>query len=162
MKRFLSIIISISLVSGGIFRGATHAEAQVSPFAVTNLSSMKDIYRFENLLEQFPFIVPQLSHLLVQRIIEQHAAPDQETVISLGRYAVRSLIEKSDSFASFTHNIRMKIMQELIEDAYPDFIIKPYANGDHTPIIEQSGDFVIMKPIDAQDGLDLLLQDKLS
>ena len=103
---------------------------------------------------------------LLQRInpllqTAQHAAASEGISISIPRETIVRLLDESKDFDEFTHKVRISLITSLIHAPYPDFNTQPYYDGNNA-IIEQSGDFEVLRDIEENDMLDTLLAAKLS
>ncbi|MFA6256556.1 MAG: VanW family protein [Candidatus Absconditabacterales bacterium] len=91
-----------------------------------------------------------------------HNASDQEVVYEIDQNTISSLLTASQSFDDFFHKLRITILKFMIDNGYKDFNDQPYQRNGNLAIIAQSGDFHVLKNIEANDALDVFLEDKLT
>ncbi len=162
MKRIILSIIAISLLFGGMSRAATGEQQHVSPFSVFDLPVIQDVYRFDDLLHDMPYVFTQIDFLLAKQRIYEHASASAEIVYVIDSDDLVSLLKTSDSFEQFIRSVRIGVVKHLLEQQYPAFITQPYSRDVDEAIVLQSWAYTLMKPIIAQDSLDVLLFSKLS
>ncbi len=162
MRKLFWGIVVISLLFGGMSRAATGEQKPVSPFSVFDLPVMQDIYRFDDLLHDMPYVYAQIDFLLAKQRIYEHASAPTGVVFARDTDTLVSLLKSSDSFDQFVDKVRIDFVKYLLAHQYSQFITQPYIWDANEAIVLQSWDYTLMKPIFAEDGLDVLLSNKLS
>lgn len=138
MKRILLSIIAISLLFGGMSRAATGEQQHVSPFSVFDLPVIQDVYRFDDLLHDMPYVFTQIDFLLAKQRIYEHASASAEIVYVIDSDDLVSLLKTSDSFEQFIRSVRIGVVKHLLEQQYPAFITQPYSRDVDEAIVLQS------------------------
>jgi hypothetical protein len=107
---------------------------------------MKDIYRVDQVRSELPFITQNVHRILLAKADVGHAAPDQypsqdssqDIVYELDHNKIASLLQESSGFDEFFHNVRMDILNFLVETGYTGFDTMPYQSDGNFAITVQS------------------------
>lgn len=126
------------------------------------------INRVEDQLNFLPFFVENYTQLasflnfLPFPNATLHAAADINDVYSIHFSQVNAFFDASTTFDEFYQKVRSDVIQYLVSQRYSAFNIKPYTTGWDYALMVVSWDFIVMKDIQDNDNLDLLLNSKLS
>lgn len=129
-------------------------------FVSQSLKVIKDIYLVEDVIETLPFVVARNASILSNNISNVHSSADVESMYEIDPIKINDFLQGSESFESFYQKIRIDIVKFLFEKQYSRFNNQPYGELNWA-ILEQSWDFKIVKDIEEEDGLDVLLHNKL-
>jgi len=172
MSKRVSVSIVLSLFLWVGFVGFVAAQEYssipddviVSPgervFDDPNLSTAERIYRVNSVMDNLPFVIKKVDHLLTDE--SNHAAPGEQILYELDHSMISDFLLDSQSFDEFVHKVRIDILEFIMANGYKDFVAQPYPTDGDFAIYAQSWDYYVSSPIQESDALDVLLQDKLS
>lgn len=158
MKKLMSIFISLWVLFVGVSSAASISQEHVYPFSVFDLPVLRDIYQFNSLLIEFPYVFGQIHTLLLQ---ENHGSAVPESLYILDSEKIVSYLDTSSSFEEFYRQLRIDIIRYLLDTNSTDFFVRPYDWQVNSAIIVESWAFKVLDPIESDDGLDILLSKKL-
>ncbi len=159
MKKIVSIIVSLSLIFGGISLASEEPQEHSYPFSVLELPVLQDIYQLDLMIKRLPYIVANNASLFALPYYHWSAA--QEFAYEINNETIAAFLSGSQWFEDFYKKVRITIMRSLIDQGYMNFNNEPYQEG-NLAINIQTWDFHVIRDISENDTLDVILHGILS